>query len=105
MCPDEHRAENLRDVLEREPELHMVLPRSVASAVIEHDRGKRAATCGLPQEAFQLKTTTTNLDSVRLWPFNDLRGSRAGNPTLSAFKAPSLATTQTHLKQRTRSCG
>jgi hypothetical protein len=77
--PDEHWADNLRDVLERQPELHMVLPRSVASAVIEHDRGKRTATRGPPQESLQSKTITQNLDSLRSWRLNDLRDSRAGN--------------------------
>ena len=49
--PDEHRAENLREVLEGEAELKTVLLRSIASAVMEYDRGKRARTCGPPQTA------------------------------------------------------
>ena len=77
--PDEHRAENLREVLECEPELGTVVLRSVASAVIEYDRRKWTATCGPPQKALQLKTTTQNLDSLLLWRFSDLRDSRAGN--------------------------
>jgi hypothetical protein len=77
--PDEHWAENLCKVLEREPELETVLPRSVASAVVEDDCGKRTGTRGPPQEPIQLKTTIQNLDSLLLWPFNDLRDSRAGN--------------------------
>jgi hypothetical protein len=74
--PDEHGAKNLREVLERQTELHMVLPRSVASAVVEHDCRKRPATCRPPQRAFQVKTTTQDLDSVLLWRFGDLCESR-----------------------------
>jgi len=77
--PDENRAENLREVLECEPELGAVLLRSVASAVIEYDRRKRTGTCGPPQKALQLKTTTQNLDSLLLWRFSDLRDSDARN--------------------------
>ena len=44
--PNERRAENLRDLIEGKPKLHIVLPRSVASAVVEHDGWERTATCG-----------------------------------------------------------
>jgi hypothetical protein len=74
--PDEHGAENLRDLLERKPELHMVLPRSVASAVVEHDGGEGTATCGPPQRGFQVKPTTQDLDGVLLWRFANLCESR-----------------------------
>src|SRR5262249_44421000 len=77
--PDEHRAENLRDVLECEPQLETVLLRRVAPAVIEYDRRKRTTTCGPPQRALQLKTTTQNHDSLLLWRFSDLRDARAEN--------------------------
>jgi hypothetical protein len=75
--PDEHGAENLREVLECEPNLETVLPRSVASAVIEYDGGKRTATCRPPQEAFQSKTATRNLDSLRARRFRAMRDSVA----------------------------
>ena len=77
--PDEHRAENLREVLECEPELETVLVRTVASAVIEYDRRKRTGTCGPPQKALQLKTTTQNLDGLLLRGGSDLRNSGGGN--------------------------
>jgi hypothetical protein len=77
--PDKYRTKKLRGVLECQSELETVLPRSVASAVIEYDRGKRTATCGPPQKALQLKTTTQNLNSLLLWRFSDLRDSCARN--------------------------
>ena len=77
--PGEHRAENLREVLECESELETVLLRSVASAVIEYDRGERAATGGPPQDALELKTTTQNLNCLLSWQFSDVRDSCARN--------------------------
>jgi hypothetical protein len=77
--PDEHRAKDLREVLECESELDTVLLRSVASAVIEDDCGKRTATGGPPQKALQSKATAQDLNSLLLWQFSDLRDSCAGH--------------------------
>jgi hypothetical protein len=73
---DEYGTENLCELLERESELHMVLPRGVASTVLEHDCRERTATCGPPQRAFQVKPTTQDLDSVLLWRSDNLCESR-----------------------------
>src|SRR5262249_47238885 len=62
---DEHGSESAGGLFQCELQGGGVQPRTVASAVIEHDGGERASPGRFPEKRFQMEIATRSLDELR----------------------------------------